>query len=325
MRPDQAEFRFIETNGLALRAVVKGSGPLVLLVHGFPELWYSWRHQIDALSAAGFTVCALDVRGYGGSAKPQAVEAYSMKELTADMAGAIAALSPNEPAVIVGHDWGAPIAWYTALLHPDRVRAVAGLSVPYFGLPPAPFIQIARQIYTAQGKFFYQVYFQDEGVAEAEFEADVKSALRKIYYTASGDSGLDFSNLNKKHGDQLLPGLIDPDPFPAWLSQADIDYFAAEFTRSGFRGPLNRYRNFERDHADLSQRTDHVIKQPALFIAGDRDLVLRIMPGADLVARMADTLADLRAAHILPGIGHWTQQEAPDQVSGLLIDWLAEL
>ncbi len=175
-------FRMIDTNGIKLRAAIEGEGPLVVMVHGFPESWYSWRHQMGPLAAAGFTACAIDVRGYGGSDKPHAVEAYSMEDITADVAGVIDALSPGKPAVLIGHDWGAPIVWHTAVLHPNKVRAVAGLSVPYFALPPMPLDRIFKAMFTDQGKFFYMAYFQDEGVAEAEFEADVRGALRQLYF-----------------------------------------------------------------------------------------------------------------------------------------------
>ena len=146
-----------------------GRVPTIVMAHGFPESWYSWRHQMAPLAAAGFTACAIDVRGYGGSDKPHPVEAYAMTEMTADVAGVIDALSPGKPAVIVGHDWGAPIVWHTALMHPRHVRAVAGLSVPWFGLPPMSLDQLIKAMYTDQGKFFYQAYFKDEGVAEAAF------------------------------------------------------------------------------------------------------------------------------------------------------------
>jgi len=180
----EQNIKIIKSNGLTLRVAISGEGPLVLLIHGWPESWYSWRHQIAALSAAGYRVAAPDVRGYGGSDKPQAIEAYDMASITADMAGLIAALGA-EQAVVIGHDWGAPIAWNTALLYPQRVRAVAGLSAPYTGPGPAPFIDVVKQLY--KDKFFYQIYFQEPGVAEAELEADVRSSLRKIYYWISGE------------------------------------------------------------------------------------------------------------------------------------------
>lgn len=323
----EPEFRFIDTNGIKIRAAVQGSGPLVVMVHGFPESWYSWRHQMAPLAAAGFTACAIDVRGYGGSDKPHAVDAYAMKEIAADVAGVIEALSPGKPAVLIGHDWGAPIVWHTAVLHPNQVRAVAGLSVPYFGLPPMSLDALIKAMYTDQGKFFYQAYFKDEGVAEAAFEADVRGGLRKLYYAGSGDSQGSWGGADKRSGDALLDGLPDPHPFPAWMSEADIDYFTQEFTSSGFRGPLNRYRNHTRDFEYMSTVPDRVIHQPSLFIVGENDLVLKMFGGSADAAfeRMAANTSDLRGSHMIPKIGHWTQQEAPDETTRLLIDWLATL
>ena len=259
------KFIDIPTNGIQLRAAIAGTGPLVLMVHGFPESWYSWRHQIEPIAQAGFTACAIDVRGYGGSDKPQAVEAYSLAQITSDVAGVIEALSPDGHAVVIGHDWGAPIVWNTALTRPDRVRAVAGLSVPWTGIPQVCFLDAVRAAYTAKGRFFYQVYFQDEGVAEAELEADVRTSLRKFYYAISVDAPEGSWPL-KPHGASLLEGLIDPQPFPAWLTAEDEAYFVAEFERSGFRGPLNRYRNHQRDFDWQQQFKDKRIEQPALFI-----------------------------------------------------------
>jgi pimeloyl-ACP methyl ester carboxylesterase len=324
MTPD---FRFIETNGIKIRAAVQGEGPLVVMVHGFPESWYSWRHQMAPLAAAGFTACAIDVRGYGGSDKPHEIEAYAMKEIAADVAGVIEALSPGKPAVLIGHDWGAPIVWHTAVLHPDKVRAVAGLSVPWFGLPPASLDVLIKAMYVDQGKFFYQAYFKDEGVAEAAFEADVRGGLRKLYYAGSGDSQGYWGAPDKRHGDHLLDGLEDPNPFPWWMTPADIDYFVSEFTASGFRGPINRYRNHTRDFEYMSTIEDRVIHQPSLFIVGENDLVLKMFGGSAEAAfeRMAANTSDLRGSHLIPRIGHWTQQEAPDETTGLIIDWLATL
>ncbi len=319
------EFRVIETNGVRLRCAMAGAGPLVVFVHGFPESWYSWRHQMGPVADAGFTACAIDVRGYGGSDKPHPVAAYDMETLTADVAGVIAALSPHEKAVLVGHDWGAPIVWNTALLHPDRVRAVGGLSVPYTGPPAMPMLDIFTEFFTKRGRFFYQVWFQAEGPAEAELEADVRGALRKFYYALSGDAPDGTWPVDKAHGDTLLHRLPDPDPFPAWLTKADEDYYVGEFTASGFRGPLNRYRNHQRDFDFLSRFKDRRIEQPALFIGGARDLVLKMFPGADLVALMKAQMPNLRVAEVLPGCGHWTQQERPAEVNALLLPWLKGL
>jgi pimeloyl-ACP methyl ester carboxylesterase len=315
---------FIETNGIRLATRIEGDGPLVILVHGFPETAYSWRKQVSPLVEAGYRVCVPDVRGYGNSDAPGAVSAYAMEVMTRDFLGLAQALS-DEPAVIVGHDWGAPLAWNTARLFPEQFRAVAGLSVPY--APPgdvAP-IDLYHKLFTDKGRFFYQVYFQDEGVAEAELEADVEDSLAKFYYAWSGDCPPNGWPTDKPHGDPVLKGLPRPDlPLP-WLTQDDLDSYAADFRTSGFRGPLNRYRNQREDHAFLkAHRSNPIIKQPSLFLYGDRDPVLTMfrIPPEDLLPK---TLADLRGVHRLPGVGHWTQQEAPEAVNKALIDWLATL
>jgi pimeloyl-ACP methyl ester carboxylesterase len=315
----------IGTNGVRIRAAVEGAGPLVLMVHGWPESWYSWRHQLGPLAAAGYTACAIDVRGYGGSDKPHAVEAYDMQSVTGDVAGMIDALSPGQPAVIVGHDWGAPIVWHTAMLHPEKVRGVCGMSVPYTGYQSRPLTDVLREVYTEQGKFFYIAYFQNEGDAEREFEADLDGVLRRIYYMASGDiRDTDFTMPEKKVGDTMSGGLPNPKPFPAWLSEADIAYFVNEFKGSGLRGPINRYRNFERDHAYMAGR-DPVIHQPALFIGGERDGVLGGNTVDGLKAGMGPHFDRLMGVHLIPRVGHWNQQEAPTETTRLLLDWLGQL
>ena len=322
------EFRTIDAGELRLRVAVQGTGPLVLMVHGFPESWYSWRHQMGPIAEAGFTAAAIDVRGYGGSDKPRPVEAYAMEHMVADVAGAIEALSPGRPAVLIGHDWGAPIVWNSALIRPDRVRAVAGLSVPYMGAPTRSFGDMIEQVFTRRGRFFYQHYFQAEGIAEAEFEADVRGGLRRFYYAISGDAPDGTWPTDKVVGDTVLFRLPDPHPFPAWLTPADLDYYVAEFEGSGFRGPINRYRNHDRDFDYLKQFAGRVIAQPSLFIGGERDLVLSMlgrMKPAELVAAMRAQLTDLRGADILPGCGHWTQQERPTEVNQRIVAWLKGL
>lgn len=319
------EFRRIDVGNVTLNVAIKGSGPLIILVHGFPESWYSWRHQIQTLAAAGYTAAAPDVRGYGRSDKPHAAEAYDMVSLTGDMAGLAEALSPGEPAIIIGHDWGAPIAWNSALLHKDKFRAVAGMSVPY--TPPGDVmpLDLFKLLFTDQGHFFYIMYFQEEGIAEAELEADPARLIRRFYYTLSGDAPEGSWPYDKPHGAKLLDGLAEPDlPLP-WLTGADVVYYASEFECSGLRGPLNRYRNFQRDYATLSALKDSTIYQPSLFIGGDRDMVLKMYPGGDVVTPMKPHMADLRGVHILEGCGHWTQQERADEVNRLVLEWLSEL
>ncbi|MDP7693617.1 MAG: alpha/beta hydrolase, partial [Vicinamibacterales bacterium] len=283
-RPNSTfSFQRIETNGVTLRCAVEGSGPLVIMVHGFPELWYSWRHQIRPVAEAGFRVVAPDVRGYGASDKPRPVAAYDMTALTGDVVGLIDALD-EERAILVGHDWGAPICWNTAALHPDRVAAVAGLSVPYFQRGPVPSLEQWRALHG--NGFFYQLYFEEEGVAEAAFEADVRTALRKLYYTISGD-GADaplHSLSAPEPMDDVLGTMVDPDPFPSWMTDVDLDYYTAAFEQGGFRGPLNRYRAQGRDWELLPQLSQLEVTQPSTFIAGSLDPVRTFVPGVDLYA-----------------------------------------
>jgi pimeloyl-ACP methyl ester carboxylesterase len=319
------QFQTINTGSLNIRVAAEGTGPLVLMVHGFPESWYSWRHQLEPIARAGFTAAAIDVRGYGGSDKPHPVEAYAMECMVADLAGVIEALSPDAPAVIIGHDWGAPIVWSTALIRPEKVRAAAGLSVPYLGVPRRSFREIYEELFISRGKFFYQHYFQAEGVAEAELEADVRGALRRIYYALSGEAPAASWTAGKVAGDSLLKGLSDPDPFPDWLTPADLDYFTGEFERSGFRGPLNRYRNHDRDFEYLQHFKGRKIDRPALFIGGERDMVLSMLGRTDLVAMMKAEMPDLRGADVLPGCGHWVQQERPAEVNARLLAWLKRI
>ena len=319
------EFRTIDAGHAKLRAAVEGEGPLVVMVHGFPESWFSWRHQIGPIAEAGYQVAAIDVRGYGGSDKPQPIEAYSLQELTGDVAGVVEALSDDGKAILIGHDWGAPIVWNTALTRPDRVSAVAGLSVPYSGVPTRPFTEIFTEAFTSKGRFFYQAWFQNVGPPEAEAEADVRGFLRKFYYGISGDAP-DGSWPQKAHGATLLEGMVDPDPFPAWLTENELDYYVGEFRESGFRGPINRYRNHERDFEWLQAFKDRKLEMPTLLIGGDRDPAFNGFGRIpDPAAMMRNHVTDLRGVHVLPGCGHWTQQERPDEVTAFLLDWLKGL
>lgn len=319
-----AEFRFVDLADVRIRCAVEGSGPLVVMVHGFPESWFSWRHQLRPVAEAGFTACAIDVRGYGGSSKPRAVTDYDMQHMIGDICGVIEALSADSRAILLGHDWGAPMVWNSALTRTDHVRAVAALSVPYTGVLQRSFREIYEAVFTSKGQFFYQHYFQDEGVAEAELERDVRDFLRRFFYATSGDA-VNAWPRDKKVGDRLLTGLPDPDPFPAWLTAADLDYYVSEFEASGFRGPLNRYRNHDRDFEYLKQFTGRKIEQPALFIGGTKDPAFNLAGRGDPLTLMRKEVTDLRVADVLEGCGHWTQQERPAEVNARLIPWLKSL
>ena len=312
--------RIVQTNGINMHIAEAGEGSLVLLVHGFPESWYSWRHQLPALADAGYHAVAPDVRGYGRTDAPGPIEAYSMKNMTADMAGLVGALGERE-AVIVGHDWGAPIAWTSAILYADRFRAVAGLSVPFLPRGPVPPTRIMEQVFA--DNFFYILYFQQPGVAEAELEADVRRSMRLFLYAASGDAPREGTFWLKPKDAKFLEGLPEPPALPAWLTQEDLDYFTREFQRTGFRGGLNRYRNMDRDWEELPQLEGAKIQQPALFIAGDRDGVIAMNPGG--IEAMKQHVPHLPGVVMLPGAGHWTQQERPDEVNAALINFLKGL
>ncbi|HEY2751272.1 alpha/beta hydrolase [Phenylobacterium sp.] len=320
------EFRTIDTGRARIRAVVQGEGPLVLMVHGFPESWYSWRHQIGPIAQAGFTACAIDVRGYGGSQRFDRVEDYAMEQMIADILGVGHALSPNRRFVLLGHDWGAPMVWQTSLIHADRVAAVAALSVIHSGVPEQSFDDTIKAIFDDRNKFFYQSYFRPVGLAEGVFDANPRDFLRRFYYLGSGEFDLSTYPADKTSSDALLDGLPDPDPFPGWLTEADLDYYVAEFEGSGFFGPLSRYRNHTQDWAFLLPYKDRKVQQPALFIAGDRDGAYTAFGMAgDPLATLRANVPNLQGAHILPGCGHWTQQERPAEVNAALIPWLKSL
>ena len=314
------EMRTIDTGEVSLRCAIAGEGPLVLMVHGFPESWYSWRHQIEPIARAGFTACAIDVRGYGGSDKPYPVEAYAMERIVGDLVGLRQALSPKAAAVLIGHDWGAPIVWNSALTHPEDFRAVAGLSVPFAGVPNRPFTEVFHEHFTSQGRFFYQEYFQKPGVAEAEAEKDPRDFVQRMMYSISGDVP-PGDYWDKPYGATFLEGLPDPAPV-SWLNEDDLDFYEAEFQQSGFRGPLNRYRNHEADYEWLQGWAGKRIEQPALFIGGTRDPATFLFGAVEDPVALVKMFAPKAEGHILEGVGHWTQQERPDAVNRILIDWL---
>jgi pimeloyl-ACP methyl ester carboxylesterase len=311
----------VDVAGTRLHCVEAGEGPLVLLVHGFPESWYSWRHQIPALAEAGYRVVAIDVRGYGRSSKPLAIDEYRMVRLVADNVGLVAALG-EETATIVGHDWGAPIAWTSAMLRPDVFVAVAGLSVPFS--PPSEHRPLEMMRALAGDEEFYVEYFQEPGRAEAEIEADVREWLLGFMFTASGDAPppdpAAGTVATVPRGAKMKDRFHRPDVLPAWLTDDDVDAYASEFEHSGFRGPLNRYRNVDRDWEDLAAFRGASIRVPALFVGGDRDGPT--VWGAAAIAAFGRTLPHLHRSTILEGCGHWTQQERPDQVNDALIDFL---
>ncbi len=310
--------RRIATNGIELNIAEQGEGPLVLMCHGFPESWYSWRHQFQMLADAGFHAVAPDMRGYGDSDKPADISAYNQVEVVNDIIGLIPALG-YETAIVFGHDWGGPTAWSCALNHPDKVTAVGVLSVPFSPRSQVPPLDAMKAIFKDQ--FFYQLYFQTPGVAEAELEADVRTSLRKFYHM--GSAQMDVGLLEPRPADaDLLSDLPDPEQMGDWLSTADLQFYVDEFTNSTFRGPLNYYRNHNLSW-ELTAGAPTRIEQPAMFVAGDKDGV--IVMAAEALKNMPNHLSDLRINELIPGVGHWTQQEAPQAVNAYMLEFLREV
>ncbi len=275
-------------------------GPPVLLLHGFPELWFSWRHQLTALAAAGYRVLAPDARGVGGTAAPDDVDSYDLLHRVRDAIGVLDALH-LERAVLVGHDWGAPPAWNAALIHPKRVHAVAGLSVPFLPRPPAPPMPIMRE---HLGEDFYFVHFQEPGVADAMLMQDV----RRTFTTTK--------QWSRTWGEQTG----DDPPLPPFLTEEELAVFVDAYTRTGFTGGLNWYRNMDRDQAVMGEWDGRHVTVPALFVQGTRDPVASFVPAA----AMEGLVDDLRVRPIEGG-GHWIQQERPDEVNALLLDFVREV
>jgi pimeloyl-ACP methyl ester carboxylesterase len=314
--------RSVETNGIRMHLAEAGAGPLVVLCHGFPESWYSWRHQLPALAAAGFHAVAPDMRGYGRTDRPEAIDQYTLLHLVGDMVGLVDALGVGE-AVIAGHDWGAPVAWLAALLRPDRFRGVIGLSVPF---RPRGRVTPTTAMPQTDDAVWYQLYFQEPGVAEAEYDRNVRVVFRSGMIALSGDapSGMQPFGMVPRQGGMFRPDLPPP-PLPAWFTEADIDFYTSEFARTGFRGGLNWYRNIDRNWQLLAPFDGVKVPVPALYIAGDRDPVVRF-PGMDqLIPNLVNFVPQLRRTLMLPGCGHWTQQERPAEVTAEMIDFLRRL
>ena len=318
----ELERHVVSSNGIRIHVAEQGRGPLVILVHGFPESWYSWRHQLPALADAGYRAAAIDVRGYGRSSKPLEVQDYRMVEKVADIVGLLPALG-EEQATLVGHDWGGPIVWNSALLRPDLFRGVAGVSVPYSPPGETRPTDNFRVMGADQGEFYIE-YFQKPGRAEAEIEKDVRNWLLGFYYSASGDADPTKPSIAVvEHGKELRAHFQYPDELPAWLTQEDLDFYAAEFEHSGFSGGLNRYRNVDRDWEDLAAFRHRPIEIPALFIGGSKDGPT--MWGGPSIKRFPTTLPKLFKSEILEGSGHWIQQERATETNELLLEFLASI
>lgn len=316
MPEDEVRSRTVSTNGVDLHVVEAGEGPVVLLAHGFPELAYSWRHQLPTLADAGYRAVAPDQRGYGRTSCPEAIEDYDIHHLVGDLVGVLDDMEA-EDAVVVGHDWGSMVVSHLALLHPERVRGLVNMSVPHLargGMAP-----IAAMRNAIGDNFFYILYFQQAGVADAELGADPARTMRRMLAGAvlRADAPPDPA-LFANDGRGFVERMAEPEGLPDWLSAAELDLYVEEFRHTGFTGGLNWYRNLDRNWETTPELDGAIVAIPSLFVGGALDPVLMMSPPA--VAH--PSLADHRGDVVVPGAGHWVQQEAPHEVNAALVGFL---
>lgn len=339
--------RQIDCRGTRIHAVEQGSGPLVILVHGFPESWYSWRHQIPVLAEAGYKVVAIDQRGFGRSSKFRVNSAYRIDQVVADIEALVDAYGERQ-AVVVGHDWGAPVAWTFAWLHPHRCRGVVGMSVPFagrglIGLPGCPFGEIRPRDYHIElagpGRTFYQDYFSEQDEIINEIEEDLRKWFLGLTYTVSGEAAaaavaaggvpadpveaLRYGPLCMADGARLSDAFVYPETMPGWFTDEDLDFYVGEFERAGFSGGLAFYHNVDAGWKVLEGAADHPLTPPSMFIGGEFDVATAW--GAQAIERAEEKMPDYRGSHIIPSAGHWIQQESPAETNRLLLEFLAQL
>ena len=326
------EFKFIDTNGITLRAAVEGEGPLIIMVHGCPESWFSWRRQIPVIAEAGYKVVAIDVRGYGGSDKPHAIEEYTLKKIGADIVGIIDFFEEDQ-AILIGHDWGGPIVWYTSLLNENRISAVAGLSVPYFPQREVSPLDAFEVIY--KDKFFINFIFKKKVLQSQNFEPDLRKYLESTYFSIDA-RGMkkQFENplnaMNKGPNAKYLDDVVEFESYPDWINKDEMNYLINEFENSGMRGPLNRYRAQKIDFEELKDFRDKKLKQPAALMVGSLDPVnFFIGDGYKDTEHLKEVFEpvyeNLIKTELINDVGHWTQQEAPEEVNRFLIDFLKQI
>lgn len=310
-------------NGVDLQVTSAGdpSGPCVILSHGFPESAYSWRHQMPVLADAGYHVLAPDQRGYGFSSSPKDVSAYGIQHLTGDLVALLDATG-HDDAVFVGHDWGAMVVWEAARLHPQRVSAVVGVSVPFTAWPARP-TDIMKAMWT--DRFFYILYFQEIGPPERELEADVRRTMHNILWGASGEM---FKGMPSEFPPMEGTGFLDmftdiPERLPDWLTKDDLDHYVRQFENSGFFGPVSWYRNLDANYEVLKDLSADLVSMPSYFIGGEKDGVIAGRP--EYVDGMNGLLPNYRGKSMIPGAGHWTQQEAPEDFNAALLGFLKSL
>ncbi|HZN16137.1 MAG TPA: alpha/beta hydrolase [Acidimicrobiales bacterium] len=308
----------VKTNGVELHVEEAGEGFPVILAHGFPELAYSWRHQLPALAAAGYRAVAPDQRGYGKSSRPDDIADYDIIHLTDDIVGVLDAIG-GEKAVIVGHDWGSMVATGFAQLHPDRCAGLVNMSVPFLPRGEVSPVTLFKQIFG--DSFFYILYFQEPGVADANLGADAGTTMRRMLAGVKireGDT-LDATGMSSPDAEAgFVERLPEPDALPDWLTQEELDFYTAEFTRTGFTGGINWYRNFDRNWERTPQLAGAKVEVPSLFIGGKQDPVVLMSPPGIGDAFLSDHHGNV----MVDDAGHWVQQEKPKEVNDALIAFL---
>lgn len=317
-------FRMIESNGITMRIAEAGSsGPLLLMAHGWPESWYNWRHQITFFANAGYRVVAPDMRGYGQTDAPQPIESYDIVTLAADMVGILDALG-EEKAIMVGHDWGSIVAWNTVLMHPTRFSALIAMSVPYGGRPAqSPMVAWAE---TFKDNFYYILYHNEAGgVAEAEYNNDPRALLSRLYLSPDSPREAPEITDSKRSAGGWIGRLGAAKGVPDWLSAEDLDYVVSQFEHAGFRGGINYYRNFQRNWEITEHLQNTKITVPTLFIAGTKDVVIAGASQGQLNGAMSRVAEDFRGVVLIPDIGHWVQQEAPEETNRAMLEFLQTL
>jgi pimeloyl-ACP methyl ester carboxylesterase len=310
--------RMVTTPGAELHVVDAGDGPPIVLAHGFPELSYSWRHQVPVLADAGLRVLAPDQRGYGRSSRPERVEEYDILALTGDLLALLDDIGEDR-AVFVGHDWGAMVVWQLALLAPERVAGVVGMSVPFMPRAPIPPTQLLRQV--LGDSWFYILYFQEPGVADADLGRDPATTMRRLLAAATREGEQIDPSVLAPDGRGFVDRMPEPEELPDWLTHDELDHFVAEFTRTGFTGPINWYRNLDRNWELSAHLAGAEVEVPSLFVGGALDPVLLMSPPSVGEA----SLTDHRGTVLVEGAGHWVQQQSPDAVNAALVAFVAEL
>jgi pimeloyl-ACP methyl ester carboxylesterase len=338
--------RLVNVGGVRLHVAEEGEGPLVILVHGFPELWYSWRFQLPAIAAQGFRAVAYDQRGYGRSSKFGRSEAYGIRALVGDLVGLVHALGERQ-AILIGHDWGSPVVWTAAWLHPEIFRGVLGMCVPFSGrgviaLPGNPYgerpPEEMHRLMAGPGQEFYQEYFSTLGPVIEEIESDLRGWVRDLTWTVSGDAlsaaGLDLASqdavtLTQSSALCVPPGrhmrerFMTPERMPAWFTEQDLDVYADALERGGFAGPLSYYRNLQQNWLSLESQARKPLTVPSMFLGGEYDV--GTWWGMEAIERAAEFMPNWLGSRVLKGAGHWIQQERPEETNAAIRTFLQAL